>query len=85
MMFEVTSIDEVGACLDRVNQANIPLMSTLGRHCNDNMVSFYAIGPGGIAAEYGFDGLQIGDWSGFTPTQSTEGDFWGHAYQAMQA
>lgn len=85
MMFEVTSIDEVGACLDRVNQANVPIMSTLGRHCNDNMVSFYSVGPGGIAVEYGFDGMQVEDWGGFTPTQSTEGDFWGHAYQAMQS
>lgn len=83
MMVEVTTIDEVGACLDRVNQAGIPLLSTLGRHCNDNMVSFYAIGPGGIAVEFGYDGLQIEDWSKFPPTESTEGDFWGHAYQAM--
>ena len=83
MMVEVTSIDEVGACLDRVNQAGIPLLSTLGRHCNDNMVSFYAIGPGGIAVEYGFDGWTCEDWNQFTPTESTEGDFWGHAYQQM--
>ena len=83
MMFEVTSIDEVGACLDRVNQANVPIMSTLGRHCNDNMLSFYSVGPGGIAVEFGYDGLQIDDWSQFPATESTEGDFWGHAYQPM--
>lgn len=82
LMLEVTGIDEVGACLDRVNTAGLPLLSTLGRHCNDNMVSFYVIGPGGIAVEYGYDGLQL-DWDTFTPTQSTEGDFWGHAYQQM--
>ncbi|MEM8501458.1 MAG: VOC family protein [Pseudomonadota bacterium] len=80
MMLEVTSIDEVGACLDRVNQAGLPLLSSLGRHCNDNMLSFYVFGPGGIAVEYGYDGLQL-DWNEFTPTVSTEGDFWGHAYQ----
>lgn len=80
MMVEVTSIDEVGACLDRVNAAGLPLLSSLGRHCNDNMLSFYVFGPGGIAVEYGYDGNQH-DWSTFTPTQSTEGDFWGHAYQ----
>lgn len=80
MMLEVTSIDEVGACLDRVNQAGLPLLSSLGRHCNDNMLSFYVFGPGGIAVEYGYDGLQL-DWDEFTPTVSTEGDFWGHAYQ----
>ena len=82
LMFEVPSIDEVGACLDRVTAAGIPLMATLGRHCNDNMLSFYAIGPGGIAVEYGCDGLQL-DWDNFTPTQSTVADVWGHEYQPL--
>jgi len=81
MMLEVTSIDEVGACLDRVTNAGYPLLSSLGRHCNDNMLSFYVFGPGGIAVEYGYDGLQFDNWDEFTPTVSTEGDFWGHAYQ----
>lgn len=80
LMFEVTSLDEVGACLDRVTAAELPLMATLGRHCNDNMVSFYVVGPGGIAVEFGYDGLQL-DWSTFEPTKSTQADFWGHAYQ----
>ena len=82
VMFEVPSIDEVGACLDRVTAAGIPLMATLGRHCNDNMLSFYAVGPGGITVEYGCEGLQL-DWDEFTPTKSTVGDVWGHAYQPM--
>ncbi len=81
MMLEVGSIDEVGSCLDRVNAAGLPLMASLGRHCNDNMLSFYVIAPGGIAVEYGYDGLQL-DWNTFTPTVSTVGDVWGHAYQA---
>ncbi len=83
MIFEVTSIDEVGACLDRVTQAKIPLMANLGRHCNDNMLSFYMFGPGGICVEYGYDGKQI-DWQNFEPTVSTQGDFWGHAYQVQE-
>lgn len=80
MMLEVTHIDEVGACLDRVNQADMPLLASLGRHCNDNMLSFYVVAPGGIAVEFGYDGLQL-DWNDFTPTSSTVGDVWGHAYQ----
>ena len=79
LMVEVTSLDEVGCALDRVEQAGIPLMSSLGRHCNDNMLSFYAIAPGGVAVEYGYDGLQL-DWDTFEPTVSTEGDIWGHHY-----
>lgn len=79
LILEVQSIDEVGSCLDRVQKAGYPLMSTLGRHCNDNMLSFYVVGPGGIAVEYGCEGKQI-DWQNFQPTVSTVGDFWGHEY-----
>ncbi|NND82410.1 MAG: bleomycin resistance protein [Gammaproteobacteria bacterium] len=79
LILEVASIDDVGACLDRVQKAGYSLMSTLGRHCNDNMVSFYVVGPGGIAIEFGYDGLQI-DWQNYQPTVSTKGDHWGHEY-----
>ncbi len=78
-MFEVTSVDEVGKCLDRVNAANMQLMASLGRHCNDNMLSFYVFGPGGIPVEYGYDGLQI-DFETYEPTVSTVADHWGHLY-----
>lgn len=78
-MLEVPTVDEVGKCLDRVNAANIPLMASLGRHCNDNMLSFYAFGPGQIPVEYGYDGYQL-DLETFEPTVSTKGDHWGHVY-----
>ena len=79
LMVEMTSLDAVGACLDRVNEANLPITATLGRHANDGMVSFYFLAPGGIPVEVGYDGLQF-DWEDFVPTQSTIGDLWGHAY-----
>ena len=81
-MLEVTSLDEVGQCLDRVKEAEVPLMATLGRHCNDNMVSFYVFGPGHIPVEFGFDGLQL-DPSNYTATKSTIADHWGHLYQML--
>lgn len=80
IMVEMTTLDAVGACLDRVNAAGHPLTATLGRHFNDGMVSFYFLAPGGIPIEVGFDGLQF-DWDDFTPTKSTVGDIWGHEYQ----
>ena len=80
IMTEVATLDEVGQCLDRVKKAGFPLMADLGRHSNDNMVSFYFFAPGGICLEIGYDGRQIADWSGFTPTKSTSGDIWGHEY-----
>ena len=78
-MVEVSTLDEVGSALDRVKKAGLPLMATLGRHINDNMCSFYVVAPGGIAIEYGFDGLLV-DWDHYTPTVSTIGDLWGHEY-----
>ena len=80
LMVEMTSLDAVGCCLDRVNAAGHPLTATLGRHLNDGMVSFYFLAPGGIPIEVGYDGEQF-DWSNFEPTVSTVGDIWGHAYQ----
>jgi 3,4-dihydroxy-9,10-secoandrosta-1,3,5(10)-triene-9,17-dione 4,5-dioxygenase len=79
MMVEVDTLDEVGLALERVKQAGLPLLATLGRHVNDNMCSFYVLAPGGIAVEYGYDGLLV-DWDNYTPTVSTEGDLWGHEY-----
>ena len=79
LMVEMTTLDAVGACLDRVNAAGLPITATLGRHVNDGMVSFYFLAPGGIPVEVGYDGRQY-DWNGFVPTKSTTGDLWGHAY-----
>ena len=83
LMFEVETLDDVGRCMDRMAEANVPLMSTLGRHHNDQMVSFYPIAPGGFPVEYGFDGLQL-DLATFEPTKSTVADTWGHAYAPVE-
>jgi 3,4-dihydroxy-9,10-secoandrosta-1,3,5(10)-triene-9,17-dione 4,5-dioxygenase len=80
VMVEVASLDEVGQALDRARRAGHPVIASLGRHVNDNMCSFYVLAPGGIAFEYGFDGLLVHDWDRYTPTVSTEGDLWGHEY-----
>jgi 3,4-dihydroxy-9,10-secoandrosta-1,3,5(10)-triene-9,17-dione 4,5-dioxygenase len=80
VMVEVESLDEVGLALDRARRAGHPVIASLGRHVNDNMCSFYVLAPGGIAFEYGYDGLQVRDWERYTPTVSTEGDLWGHEY-----
>lgn len=80
MMVEVETVDEVGYCLDRVNARGIPVVSTLGRHTNDRMLSFYMLTPGGFAMEYGCQGLKM-DWSNYTPTVSTLPSLWGHKFQ----
>ena len=79
-MVEVAQIDEVGLCLDRVQQRKIHIFSTLGRHTNDRMLSFYMMTPTGFALEYGCQGRVI-DWDAFTPTTTAgRGSLWGHEF-----
>jgi 3,4-dihydroxy-9,10-secoandrosta-1,3,5(10)-triene-9,17-dione 4,5-dioxygenase len=76
VMLQVTHSDDVGRCLDRVTAANIPVTSTLGRHINDRMLSFYMRSPSGFDIEIGCEAIRVGeDW---TPYEFVEGDIWGH-------
>ncbi|MEM9254665.1 MAG: VOC family protein [Pseudomonadota bacterium] len=79
MMVEVESMDDLGRTMDRAKQTGVHFLATLGRHINDNMCSVYLLAPGGIAIEYGYDGLLI-DWQNHVATISYEGDHWGHEY-----
>ena len=79
LMVEVDSMDEVGRALDRVEQNKVPLTLTLGRHVNDDMISFYMKTPGGFQMEYGTGGL-VKDWSTHTVFETTRGSHWGHRF-----
>lgn len=79
MMVEVSTLDEVGRACERAKQTGTHFLASLGRHVNDNMCSVYLLAPGGIAVEYGYDGLLI-DYENYVPTVSYEGDLWGHEY-----
>ena len=79
IMVEVPTLDEVGKAMKRAQAAGAHFLATLGRHVNDNMCSIYILAPGGIAVEYGYDGVLI-DWENYVPTVSVEGDLWGHEY-----
>ncbi|NRA41630.1 MAG: VOC family protein [Pseudomonadales bacterium] len=79
LMAEVGSIREVGSCLDRVNERQIMIVSSLGEHINDEMKSFYMLTPGNFALEFGYEGMQVGeDWQ---TTHNTEASIWGHKWQ----
>lgn len=77
-MVEAATLDDVGRAFDRAERLEIPIMQTLGRHTNDRMVSFYVIGPGGFAVEYGYDGMRIDVEE--PVYEITEGEFWGHKF-----
>lgn len=79
IMFETTSMDDVGRAYDLIKKIEIPIVLTLGRHTNDHMTSFYCTSPSGFAIEYGWGGRLIDDavWQVNkydTPT------IWGHEY-----
>lgn len=82
MMLEVPDMDEVGRALDRVDAHKAPLVATLGRHVNDDMISFYVLTPGGFALEFGCGGM-VKDWEReHTVFETTRGSHWGHRWQA---
>jgi biphenyl-2,3-diol 1,2-dioxygenase len=61
LMFEAASLDDVGFALDRCVAAGEPLALTLGKHTNDQMVSFYVKSPAGFDIEYGWGGIAVDD------------------------
>ncbi|CAA0114591.1 Iron-dependent extradiol dioxygenase [BD1-7 clade bacterium] len=79
LMAEVASLREVGSCLDRVNEREIMVVSSLGEHINDEMTSFYMLSPGNFALEFGFDGMQLD--AEHETTHNTEASIWGHKWQ----
>ena len=79
IMFEVDKLDDVGRALERVRKHKVPLSATLGRHMNDQMVSFYVKSPGGFDVEYGCEGLQVDD-ARWVARESTAVSYWGHNF-----
>lgn len=79
VMVEVDSLDTVGQALDRINAEGIQLSSTLGRHTNDKMVSFYVRTPGDWDIEFGTDGMRV-DETYYTAEEITADSYWGHQW-----
>jgi 3,4-dihydroxy-9,10-secoandrosta-1,3,5(10)-triene-9,17-dione 4,5-dioxygenase len=79
LMVEVPDLDTLGGFMDRVHANGVRVITCLGRHTNDRMVSIYVETPAGFALEYGFDGLQL-DWSTYVPTFSKRESHWGHRW-----
>lgn len=79
IMLEVDRLDDVGRALERVRKHGAPLSATLGRHLNDEMISFYVRSPGGFDVEFGTEGLQVDD-SSWVARESTAVSYWGHDF-----
>lgn len=77
LMVELNGLDDVGQAYDIAN-AEQRVSTTLGRHTNDFMTSFYAKTPDDFLVEYGWGGRSI-DPATWTPTEMTYGpSLWGH-------
>ena len=83
IMFEVDRLDDVGRALERVRKHKAPLSATLGRHMNDEMISFYVRSPGGFDIEFGTEGLTVDDQS-WVARESTAVSYWGHDFSVGQ-
>ena len=78
-MVEVEELDDVGRALDRLMKRKFPLSSTLGRHTNDEMVSFYVATPSGFDIEMGCFGRRVVE-EDYTAEDITKDSTWGHRW-----
>lgn len=76
-MLQVTDLDDVGRALDRAVAAGLTITSSLGRHTNDRMTSFYVRTPSGFDVEYGWGGIEVDDAT-WTVTTLDSTSIWGH-------
>lgn len=78
VMLEVDDIDTVGRAYHKVfEEKRAPIAMTLGRHSNDDMISFYTRTPSGFQIEFGTGGLLIDDETWLPPRYDVP-SFWGH-------
>jgi len=76
-MIEAASLEDVGRAYDRAIAKGVPIMQTLGRHPNDQMLSFYAQTPSGFQFEFGWGGRLVDD-TDWVPTTYGRISDWGH-------
>jgi 2,3-dihydroxybiphenyl 1,2-dioxygenase len=81
LMVELYHLDDVGQAYDLALGKPEMIGTTLGRHVNDNVTSFYSWSPSKFLVEYGW-GCKSVDLATWTPHERTEGpSLWGHDRQ----
>jgi biphenyl-2,3-diol 1,2-dioxygenase len=60
-MLQLRDMDDVGNTYYLCQDQRVPIASSLGRHTNDHMLSFYMQTPSGFQVEYGYGGRMIDD------------------------
>ncbi|WP_418901307.1 VOC family protein [Terripilifer ovatus] len=78
LMIETCMLDDVGQAYDLAQRQPDRIGTTLGRHVNDHMTSFYSWSPSRFLFELGWGGRSI-DSDNWTPHERIEGpSLWGH-------
>lgn len=78
LMVETFMLDDVGQAYDLAMLEEGRIATSLGRHTNDFMTSFYARTPGGFMIEYGWGGRVV-DPATWQPVEMHSGpSLWGH-------
>jgi 2,3-dihydroxybiphenyl 1,2-dioxygenase len=78
LMIETCMLDDVGHAYDLALRKPEMIGTTLGRHVNDEVTSFYSWSPSKFLFEYGWGGRTI-EPATWTPHERTEGpSLWGH-------
>ncbi len=77
LLLEVHDVDDVGVAYDLCRQKGETILSTLGRHTNDRMISFYVKSPSNFGIEYGCHGILVDDAT-WTVGNIYKPDIWGH-------
>lgn len=78
LMMELCNFDDVGQTYDIAQGDEGRIATTLGRHTNDFMTSFYVHTPAGFLVEYGWGGRNI-DKASWRPFELEHGpSLWGH-------
>jgi hypothetical protein len=77
-MIELYSLDDVGQGFDLAQSLEVSLGTSIGRHTNDYMTSFYAYTPSGFMVEYGWGGRCIDPAIWQAAELAHGGSMWGH-------
>jgi 2,3-dihydroxybiphenyl 1,2-dioxygenase len=78
LMVETYMLDDVGQAYDLALGEDGRIATTLGRHSNDFMTSFYARTPSGFFVEYGWGGRSIEPLTHEPVEMSCGPSLWGH-------
>ena len=76
-MLQVNDLDDVGNTYYLCQRNAVPIDLSLGRHTNDQMLSFYMKSPSGFDVEFGWGAIEI-DEDTWTVQLHTNGSSWGH-------